>query len=840
MIKNTVNKIINIKEKVSKQYIHGYIIYIIFNILLLNYLLLYFVLNFYNNKYLGVKKDFSSIKSSILETNNEKEKYNTFTYLICVIYIIFSLIFYVLEFFIKFNGTFLSDLYLFRKKNFIDYNVKIPQNNKKNTEIYVTINYIFIYFLLTILGLIKCNIDEYFFYFFSLIIICEINTPLKVFMVFIKIIKKYYKNSYMKKEYNNVDNIKKRDLYFFFCYFIIIRYLGNFSLYEKFNIYKYLTFKNYSEKLSRNKYFSMINFQNYVSPSLFYKDILKRDLLNYMKNIFKFLKKYIRKFNYTFIFINNSAKNILSKFFNILQYILTENFFFFNNIVKEENICTIKTENSELNHGATELKKKEKDMNTSEIHKCVNKKNKKVLHEQPIKRNQIKQKIIHNDNTLCEEENEYIDEPNYFYELSKKEYLKMKRNVNKYNNYYEYFKKNKPNRSEDEYVSTSENENFNFIKRKKRQFQVVEADKNKFIFDNLEDNELSNDNTSKKYFIDIEDEACIFINEDENKRNDNKGGENKKDNCIEKKIDGVNENYNNASIYYPYLKEPSNIDIPNKNKNGDLYNKDNICGENNYSDDVSFKKGNNEICNKRKKHKETYTKNDIKGCCFSMKTNELKKFIHEKGCQSERKNKKEINIENSMERKNMKNIEIYNFKNEKKKKKSIACSDIQNNSEDSLNFKIFNINKKTNNKYNIKNGLKKKNNDIFIGGNEANVLSKSSIFYEVCNQQEKNILRKKKKMKNLKKNLKIFLSNFKRKMEICIFLNMVYKIISLLNILLIFFVKGIYMYINLYYFISKYKTSFFFQKILLTLIQCSFFFLFHLYAYEYKKKKKKY
>ncbi|CRH02993.1 conserved Plasmodium protein, unknown function [Plasmodium relictum] len=844
MIKKTVNKIVNIKKKITKKYIYIYIIYLIFSIILLNYLVIYFVLNFYNKKHLGIKKDFSSIElSKILEANDEKENYDTSTYLICVVYIIFSLIFYIIEFFIKYNGKFCDYLFREKKRNIIENNVKIPVFHKK-TEIFITINYVFLYLLLAVLGLIKCNIDEYFFYFFSLLIICEINTPLKVFMVFIKFIKKYYKNSYLKKENYNLEKIKKRDLYFFFCYFIILRYLESFSLKKKFSIFKDLLSKKCSENLSSKKDLHIINLQKYINERSFYKNFLNNKLSKCIKNICNFLKKCFYKFSFTFIFIKDNVSNILSfKFFHVIQYELTEKKKIFNNQTNEKKACIIKndniqTGNYELNHEANELRKKENDKNVNEIQKCTSQKNKNSLYKYYKKRNQINEKMIYNDNFINKKENKTIDESNYFYELSKKEYLKMKRNVNKYNKYYRYFRDHKPYNSENEYDSTSKNENFSFIKKKKREFHVVEGEKKKFFFDNLESYELDNYDTSKKYLTNKLDKECFFIKEYENKRNNCKREENEKNNSVETKINKSNKKQDNAFIYFPFFKKSSNSCL--SNKYGNLYNKKDLYNKNNYLDDICMKKENNEIHNKRKKYNKVYIKSDIKGDCLNSKINQLENFTDIKDIQFKRRYKVKINNEKLIEWKNGKE-EVHIFRKGRERKKIIKLSDIQNYStKNYVNLKNFSINRKINDGHRIKNDLKKVNNKTFVRTKEANEFPHKIISYKDYNQQEKNILRANKKMKSFEKKVKIFLSNFKRKMEICILLNMVYKIISLLNILLIFFVKGIFMYINLYYFISKYKNSFFFQKALLTLIQCSFFFFFHLYVYEYKKIKSKY
>ncbi|VWU52477.1 conserved protein, unknown function, partial [Hepatocystis sp. ex Piliocolobus tephrosceles] len=164
--------------------------------------------------------------------------------------------------------------------------------------------------------------------------------------------------------------------------------------------------------------------------------------------------------------------------------------------------------------------------------------------------------------------------------------------------------------------------------------------------------------------------------------------------------------------------------------------------------------------------------------------------------------------------------------------------------------------KKTNDKHVLKKLHKNIDNkyDHYIESNKHNEYNEHNKHDEHNKHNKHNKKKKKKHFKNLnkdikhynnileiaqkkkifKKNVKLFLLDFESKIEVFYFFKMIYKFVLFLNILLILFVKGIFMYINFYSFINKFGNSFFFYKFILILILCCYFMLFHLYIHEYK------
>ncbi|GAW79354.1 conserved Plasmodium membrane protein, unknown function [Plasmodium gonderi] len=129
----------------------------------------------------------------------------------------------------------------------------------------------------------------------------------------------------------------------------------------------------------------------------------------------------------------------------------------------------------------------------------------------------------------------------------------------------------------------------------------------------------------------------------------------------------------------------------------------------------------------------------------------------------------------------------------------------------------------------------KMRNSLFCALNgKKGLLEETYLDYTDICSGHKNIELKKERGNSFEKKVNFFLSKLKRKMEICAFLNHIYKTILLTYILSLLLVKGILMYAILYSFLYVRLYSFLFPTIILSLMEICYFCLFHLYMQEYK------
>ncbi|KYO01353.1 putative membrane protein [Plasmodium gaboni] len=523
----TIHKFIKMTYKVIRNYMSIHIIHFIMNIILLNYMVIYiYFLNKYNNDSKKNMLDEDQNYYFQVESNKIEERLR---YTLVIIYIFFCLF---LRLFIcigqyynnnkglcknmrnkdniynvydenninKINNEnknkeccnfYENIIYVGNKKKY-DYMNKNPKelkDKKRNEDIYISLNYIFLYILLFLIGVCNYHIKEFFFYFYCILIICEINTPLIIFMNLIKIINKYYKKNYLFKDYNSINNIKKNDLYIFFFYFVLLRYVKKFHIYGKFKVSQSEKNKvqNIKKKNNNNK-------KKYII-STFYK---KENKIGGLFCLFNYIKNNIIIYYYIYVYKNTIhlflKKKQINKFYEIIYSFFIKKAFIIYDTIRTslKNVLII------LRHKTVEEKntdnynkKKEHDIN-------------KYDHNWVIKKNLCKEiNTYSNDSKEHEDEEEdkkKKDSHKEYYNneiITKKEYEKIKKNFYKYKNYYEYFKKYK-NDDTSNNMSVYENEiidnnNFYFLpKKKKKEFQVIEQGENKLFFKNKMENEESN------------------------------------------------------------------------------------------------------------------------------------------------------------------------------------------------------------------------------------------------------------------------------------------------------------------------------------------------------------
>ncbi|VTZ67803.1 conserved Plasmodium protein, unknown function [Plasmodium chabaudi chabaudi] len=748
-------KNINVVDRFFKKHFSSiYIIRLILNLVLLNILVIYFVIHFFFNQStqnrMNSSENFNNLYFFKIVQKNE-ETYENVIYVISIIYVILSLAFFILEFYIKWrknnelkyvmgiednqmsgtkqkenenkisnkNSTHIlpdqNSYYEHTLKNSKTINTSQLKdlNKKKNahTNIYITTNYIFVYTLLILLGIRQYNITEYVLYFYFILAICELITPLTISMKLINLVTKYYKINFLKKEKKNNNNnsnimIKRRDIYFFFCYFAILRFLKKTKIYDKIMIKKskpvhepnLKTENNQIEIKNKNvfsKYFAILK-QNIKKKNnyIFYHYFV---IFSFLKNCIIHILHILRGWMYSHIKTKEKNKNMneagLPRNIENVNTDLDKREINYNDNLKKN----INISNTVVNHfnAPNESTKSEKKNGIHNKNKITKKS--LAIEKSVIKKDDLKLKALDSSDKITSH-----------LSMKKRELNKIIKNTNKYKDY--YIKYNKYNKTasdmEEEELEFEDEEYFvnkNVSMIEKRQFKVIENNSN-----------------------------------DMNK-------------CEEKKIN-VNPNQLELKHIYEhnkdnslYFSNTSSTEVDEKETTEADHNKENIS----YKDKngVSTKFYNNYMANRCNSNEDIpYSYNN--------------KYINKEGGDKNYFSKTEFDHAPSL------NIN----------KRNTICTY-------GLTYKI-------------------KKNDV----------------------DKKNI--------SFEKNIKIILSNFKRRMEVCIFLNAIYKIALLLNILIIFFVMSIMLHINLYIFTINLK-PFFFYKIISILIQCCYFVFFHLHVYEY-------
>ncbi|ETB58455.1 hypothetical protein YYC_04052 [Plasmodium yoelii 17X] len=758
MEKNKKN--INVIDIFFKKHFSSiYIIRLILNLVLLNILVIYFVIHFFFNQStqnrMNSSENFNNLYFFKTVQKNE-ETYGNIIYVISIIYIILSLAFFILEFYIKWRknnkleymlkieGNKISENKISNKtsthnlpdqnKNYehtledsktINTNQLKDRNKHKNahTNIHITTNYIFVYILLILLGISQYNITEYVLYFYFILAICELNTPLTISMKLIHFITKYYKINFLKREKKSNNSniiIKKKDIYFFFGYFLILRFLKKTNIYDKIIIFKKSkpvyesNLKNENNKIwIKNNYI----FYHYFIIFSFFK--------NCIIHIFHFLKKWI----YDHIKTKEKKKNmnetgpLLRNIKNVNTDVDKIEINYNNNLKKNANISNTVVNNCNVSNQNPKKKKINNKCNKNNI----TKKSLEIENSDDIKKDDIKlnssDKITNN------------------LSMKKNELNKIIKNTNKYKDY--YIKYNKYNKTisdmekEEEFEFEDEkyfvNKNFSMIE--KRQFNVIE-NKNNEIYSS--DINIYEEKSQKKKKANINPKQLELKQLEHNRLELKHIYEQNKDNSLY---------FSNTSSTQVNEKETTEVDPSEEN----ISYKD--------KNDISIKSYNNYMM------KYQNISREYQGQCYNPDQDISYSY-----------NNKYINKEENVNKKSFSKTEFDNVPSLNINKSNTICT------------------------YRLTYKIKKPN------------LDKKYISFE--------------------KNVKKILSNFKRRMEISIFLNAIYKIALLLNILIIFFVMSIMLNINLFIFTTN-VNSFFFYKIISILIQCCYFVFFHLYVYEY-------
>lgn len=99
----------------------------------------------------------------------------------------------------------------------------------------------------------------------------------------------------------------------------------------------------------------------------------------------------------------------------------------------------------------------------------------------------------------------------YFCQLNKEEYIKLKQNVFKYNNYFEHFKKHKSRQKDQknyEKDDQTQTEGLDLIKRNQKRFHVLKGEKENIIIDNFELDEVPTEQPQKEYTLKVEEKTC--------------------------------------------------------------------------------------------------------------------------------------------------------------------------------------------------------------------------------------------------------------------------------------------------------------------------------------------
>ncbi|KEG01588.1 hypothetical protein YYE_03686 [Plasmodium vinckei vinckei] len=597
-------KYINVVDRFfKKHFLSIYIIRLILNLLLLNILVIYFVIHFFFNQStqnrMNSSENFNKLYFFKTVQKNE-ETYENVIYAISIIYVILSLVFFILEFYIKWRkhnelkymmgirdnqvpGTKQNEIsnknsthilpdqnshYEHTLENSKTINTRqlkdLNKNKNAHTNIYITTSYIFVYILLMLLGIRQYNITEYVLYFYFMLAICEFITPLTISMKLINFVTKYYKTHFLKREKMNNNNsnmmIKKRDIYFFFCYFAILRFLKKTKIYDKIMVKKNKPIHEPDLKTENNKI--EIKNKNLFSK---YFAILKQNIkkknnyifYNYF-GIFSFLKNCIihtlhilKRWIYSHIKTKDKNKN-MNETGPLLRNIETVNTDMgkreinYNSNLKENiNISNIVVNNFNTPNENTKSEKENSICNKNKIAKKS-----LAIEKSVIKKDDLKLKGLDSSDKITSH-----------LSMKKNELNKIIKNTNKYKDYYiKYNKYNKAiNDMEEDQFEFEDDEYFvntNLSMIEKRQFKVIENNSNdmnkygekkninpnklelKHIYDQNKDNSLYFSNTSS-----------TEVNEKETTEADhNEESISYKDKCISKE-ENANKSYFSKTEY---------------------------------------------------------------------------------------------------------------------------------------------------------------------------------------------------------------------------------------------------------------------------------------------------
>ncbi|VWU52886.1 conserved membrane protein, unknown function [Hepatocystis sp. ex Piliocolobus tephrosceles] len=373
------------------------------------------------------------------------------------------------------------------------------ETDKKNNKIQISVNYIILYIFLVILGLKECDKDEYILYFYYILIICEINTPLLSFMNIIKYIINYYELNYLKKkdakaEKNDcsstakteINSFNKIDVFFFLCNLI------RFKLFKKTHLYNDRKNTSIFRPPNNNKMscFKKI-YKNKISTFFLKINVV----LNSIKHILlKNIKKIVYNLFYMFILVQMQVIN----FFYLLRKICIKNCYknkhvlcsairstphrgnlcsFDNGSSSDSNDCSSGSNSDCLLLKNTNINKLKENKNEVTLNEGITNKGNGILNVK--KKNSF---IFSQDKTIRTYENDAttIDSVK---KMSIREYMKIKKNTNKYKNFYKIFIKNNINNIEykkrkcSNYKKKKMNNFYNFIgkeQKKKKEFHVIE------------------------------------------------------------------------------------------------------------------------------------------------------------------------------------------------------------------------------------------------------------------------------------------------------------------------------------------------------------------------------
>ncbi|CAD2100333.1 conserved Plasmodium protein, unknown function [Plasmodium vinckei] len=542
-------KNINVVDRFfKKHFLSIYIIRLILNLVLLNILVIYFVIHFFFNQStqnrMNSSENFNKLYFFKTVQKNE-ETYENAIYVISIIYVILSLTFFILEFYIKWrtnnelkymmgiggsqmpgikqkenenkisnkNSTHIlpdqNSYYEHTLENSKTINTRQLKdlNKKKNvhTNIYITTNYIFVYILLLLLGIRQYNITEYVLYFYFILAICEFITPLMISMKLINFVTKYYKIHFLKREKMNNNNsnmmIKKRDIYFFFCYFAILRFLKKTKIYDKIMIKKNKPVHESDLKTENNK----IEIKN--------KNINETGHLRNIETVNTDMGK--REINYN----DNLKKNISIS----------------NTDVNHFNVANENTKSEKKNSICNKNKIAKKSL---------------AIEKYVIKKDDLKLKALDSSDKITSH-----------LSMKKNELNKIIKNTNKYKDY--YIKYNKYNKA----ISDMEEEQFEFKDEEyfenknlsiieKRQFKVIENNSNDMNKYEEKINVNPNQLELKHIYEQNKDNSLYFSNTSSTEVNEKETTEADHN---EESISYKDKNGVSTKFYNNYMVKPENI-----------------------------------------------------------------------------------------------------------------------------------------------------------------------------------------------------------------------------------------------------------------------------------------
>ncbi|SBT31348.1 conserved Plasmodium protein, unknown function [Plasmodium ovale wallikeri] len=549
-----------------------YIIHLLFNILLLNYLLIYlFVIYFYRtNKKNHIKSsgNYSNHEfSKTLEGKHDIDRYDQVTHFVGMVYILFSLSFYVLDFFTKWKycGVLAGDVFIegptarpkhgnnsgesrggssanrvIHEKGDGEKRDGEKRDSEKrdggkgsSAEAHIAGNYIMLYLCLALLGLRTRTISEHVFSYHCVLMICEINTPLTVFMNIIKVTKRYYEDNYLKRgsriHLGNI--IRKRDLFLFFCYFMILRFFKKVSFYyDKYclNNGQVNYYKKHSKKaLKERKEYMNSTGDNHIFPCHFH--VKENILANFTQGVIQSLSWYTYKIIFLLILIKTFVTNLMRyslKLFHIEQLHKVGD--------KGESLETA----GEV--GATGATGSAGEIYTAEEVDAatgVDVTMETVCGGEPLK--------MHADKIHMAPEGDTDDEVP-FHGMKRRQYLQIRRNANKYKKFYDHFK-NRRMSKENEKKSHS---NYHMLTektesplREKRKFHVIEEGSSQFLFSNVDAFELDADIRGKDPSDEKKDEGKTRRHENCSRK--------VKLNFANIKTKNMNEKSSYISLYFP-------------------------------------------------------------------------------------------------------------------------------------------------------------------------------------------------------------------------------------------------------------------------------------------------